>query len=94
MEKQKKITLSDELYKALEARAKAEGVTPDELGARIIMERATRGEPKGSKINKYGFLHVDKKLAEHLGVEFGKDRKNLPVDVEPIEGGFIVRLKA
>jgi hypothetical protein len=45
-------------------------------------------------INKYGFLHVDKNLASHLGIEFGKDKEDVPVAIELIEGGFIVRLKA
>jgi len=43
-------------------------------------------------INKYGFLHINGDLAKHLGVEFGKDKgKNVPVTIEKIEGGFIVR---
>ena len=50
--------------------------------------------PKGDKINKYGFLHVDKELAEHLGVQFGKDKADVPVSIERIEGGFTVKLKA
>ena len=44
-------------------------------------------------INKYGFLHVDRKLAERLGIKLGKGEKNVPVIVEVIEGGFIVKLK-
>ena len=47
---------------------------------------------KGDKINKYGFLHIDKKLASHLGVEFGKDKANVPVTIEPIDGGFVVKI--
>lgn len=46
------------------------------------------------KINKYGFLHVDKDLAKHLGIELGKDKADVPVTIEHIPGGFIVRLKA
>lgn len=49
--------------------------------------------PSGPFINKYGFLHVNGNLAKHLGIELGKDKANVPVTVEPIENGFIVRLK-
>jgi len=43
-------------------------------------------------INQYGFLHINGKLAKHLGVEFGKDKgRKVPVTIELIEGGFIVR---
>jgi hypothetical protein len=45
-----------------------------------------------AKINKYGFLHVNGKLAKHLGVEFGKDKADVPVNIERIEGGFIVKV--
>jgi len=50
-------------------------------------------EKPEAKINKYGFLHVNGKLAKHLGVEFGKDKADVPVSIEPIEKGFVVRLK-
>jgi len=49
-------------------------------------------EKPEAKINKYGFLHVNGKLAKHLGVEFGKDKKDIPVSIEPIEGGFVVKM--
>lgn len=45
------------------------------------------------KINKYGFLHINKDLAKHLGIELGKDKQDIPVQIEHIEDGFIVRLK-
>ena len=48
---------------------------------------------KTPKINKYGFLHVDKDLAKHLGIELGKDKADVPVVIERIEGGFVVKLK-
>jgi hypothetical protein len=48
-------------------------------------------KPK-AKINKYGFLHVNGKLAKHLGVEFGKDKVDVPVTIERIEGGFVVKI--
>ena len=44
------------------------------------------------KINKYGFLHVNGDLAGHLGVSFGKDKEDVPVTVERIEGGFVVKI--
>lgn len=48
------------------------------------------------KINKYGFLHVDKDLAKHLGIQdrLGKNGKDVPVRIERIEGGFVVKVKA
>lgn len=46
------------------------------------------------KINKYGFLHVDKDLAKHLGIELGKDKNDVPVQIERIPEGFIVKLVA
>jgi len=47
---------------------------------------------KTAFINKYGFLHINEKLAKHLGVEFGKDKVNVPVIIELIDRGFTVRL--
>jgi len=48
---------------------------------------------KTAFINKYGFLHINGDLAKHLGVEFGKDKGvKVPVTIEKIEGGFVVRL--
>jgi len=49
-------------------------------------------EKPEAKINKYGFLHVNGKLAKHLSIEFGKDKVDVPVTIERIEGGFIVRV--
>jgi hypothetical protein len=49
-------------------------------------------EKPEAKINKYGFLHVNGKLAKHLGVEFGKDKVDVPVEITPIEKGFTVKL--
>ena len=40
------------------------------------------------KINKYGFLHLDKDIAEYLGVY----KTETPVTIELIENGFTVRL--
>jgi len=51
-------------------------------------------EKPEAKINKYGFLHVNGKLAKHLGIKFGKDKEDVPVSIEKIEGGFIVKVKA
>jgi hypothetical protein len=48
--------------------------------------------PKTPYINKYGFLHVDKDLAKHLGVEFGKDKVDVPVRIEQVPSGFVVKV--
>jgi hypothetical protein len=45
-----------------------------------------------AKINKYGFLHVNGKLAQHLGVEFGKDKADVPVTIEQTPASFVVKL--
>jgi hypothetical protein len=31
-------------------------------------------------------------LAKHLGVEFGKDKKDVPVMIEEVPGGFTVKI--
>jgi hypothetical protein len=33
-------------------------------------------------------------LAKHLGVEFGKDNADVPVTIEQIERGFVVKVKS
>ena len=72
-------------------KAKEKPVKADEP---LHAEEAKEEKPvRSDKINKYGFLHVDKKLAEHLGVKFGKDKADVPVTIERIEGGLIVKLK-
>jgi hypothetical protein len=40
------------------------------------------------RTRKYGFLHVNGKLAKHLGVEFGKSEADVSVSIEPIEKSF------
>ena len=61
-------------------------------------KKATKAKAKPEKkakeehINKYGFYHVDKDLAKYLGVSFGKDKEDVPVNVERIEGGFTVKI--
>jgi hypothetical protein len=45
-----------------------------------------------AKINKYGFLHVNGKLAKHLGVEFGKGKEDVPVRIEEVPNGFVVKI--
>jgi hypothetical protein len=50
-------------------------------------------EKPEAKINKYGFLHVNGKLAKHLGVEFGRDKADVPVSIEKTSSGFVVKLK-
>jgi hypothetical protein len=48
---------------------------------RIKQEKNLR---RKAKINKYGFLHVNGKLAKHLGVEFGKDKADVPVRIDEV----------
>jgi hypothetical protein len=71
----RKIPLPEKTYKALEKNAKAEGKTPDEKAAEIIEKKAKEGEQATfeGKINKYGFLHIEKALYEALGWEKGVD---------------------
>ena len=73
-------------------KAKEKPVKADEP---LHAEEAKEEKPaRSDKINKYGFLHVGKELAEHLGLVFTKGKgKDVPVTVEPIERGFIVKLK-
>jgi len=88
--------------KAQKGFAKEAPVTAKEEGKAHLAEEK-KAEKKGRKpkvgssepfINKYGFLHVNGKLAEHLGIKLGKEEANVPVTIELIEGGFIVRVKA
>ena len=68
------------------AKKKDQPVADEELHKKDIEE------PAEGKVNKYGFLHVDKKLAAHLSVAFGKDKADVPVTIEKIPGGFVVKL--
>lgn len=71
-----------------------------ENGKNIGSKKATKAKEQAKpqankrtpKINKYGFLHVDKKLAKHPGIELGKDKTDVPVSIELIPNGFIVKL--
>ena len=79
---------------------KAEGPADQKLHEKDVKEAEKpkakpEAEPaeKREFINKYGFLHIDRKLAERLGIKLGKSEKNVPVTIEVIEGGFIVKLK-
>jgi hypothetical protein len=49
-------------------------------------------EKPQAKINKYGFLHVNGKLAKHLGVEFGKNAADVPVRIEEVPNGLVVKI--
>jgi hypothetical protein len=49
-------------------------------------------EKPEAEINKYGFLHVNGKLAKHPGVEFGKDKADVPVRIEEVPNGFVVKI--
>jgi len=76
--------------KMLNPKEKGKPVRADEP---LHVKDAAPEKPE-AKINKYGFLHVNGKLAKHLGVEFGKDKADVRVTIEKIEGGFIVKVKA
>jgi len=81
--------------KKLKPKTKEKPVRADEpLHAEEAKPKKEEKAPKTPYINKYGFLHVNGKLAKHLGVEFGKDKADVPVSIEPIEKGFTVKLKA
>jgi hypothetical protein len=67
----KKIPLPEKTYKALEKKAKAEGKTPNQKAAEIIEQKAK--DVFEGKINKYGFLHIEKALYEALGWTKGED---------------------
>ena len=66
------------------------------IGSKKATKDKAKAKPEANnktpKINKYGFFHVDKNLAKHLGIELGKDKQDVPVEVERIEGGFTVRV--
>jgi hypothetical protein len=67
----RKIPLPEKTYKALEKKAKAEGKTPDEKAAEIVEAKAK--DVFEGKINKYGFLHINKELYEALSWTKGED---------------------
>jgi hypothetical protein len=63
-----------------------------EKDGKAKVKAALPEKTKSYKINKYGFLHVDRDLAKHLGIELGKDKSDVPVTIERIEGGFVVKI--
>jgi ribosomal protein L30E len=67
----KKIVIPEKTHEALEKKAKAEGKTADEKAAEIIEQKAK--DVFEGKINKYGFLHIEKALYEALGWAKGED---------------------
>jgi len=73
--KTKKIPLPEKTHEALEKKAKAEGKTANEKAAEIIEKKANETEQTTfeGKINKYGFLHIEKALYEALGWTKGVD---------------------
>jgi len=71
----KKVPSPEKTYKALEKKAKAEHKTADEKATEIVQEKAKENEQTTfeGKINKYGFLHIEKALYEALGWQKGLD---------------------
>ena len=65
-EKKHKVVIPEEVHKALQEKAKAEGKTPDEKVAEII-EQKTSPFPAEGRINDYGFLNFKAKWLENLG---------------------------
>ncbi|MEM3696292.1 MAG: hypothetical protein QXQ94_02140 [Candidatus Bathyarchaeia archaeon] len=85
-EPKKKIQLPEKTAEALEKSAKAEGKTAEEKAAEIIEKKAKETEQTvfEGKINKYGFLHIEKALYEALGWQKGVD---IPVKIFRTEKG-------
>jgi hypothetical protein len=71
----RKIVLPKKTHEALEKKAKAEGKTPDQKAAEIVEKKAKETEQTTfeGKINKYGFMHIEKALYEALGWPKGVD---------------------
>ncbi len=67
----RKIPLPEKTYKALEKKTK--GKTPDQKAAEIVEEKTKPKSEFKAKINKYGFLHINKELYEALGWTKGED---------------------
>ena len=99
----KKTPLKKEAHDKLEAQAKVEGKTPDELASEIVLEKATpekerkgkSGEKKSETavfpakgmINAYGFLHLSNGVAEAFGAP--RDKKT-PVAIDFKDGNLII----
>jgi len=94
----KKIPLKKEVHEKLEAQAKAEGKTPDELASEVLPEKTGhKGKstekksetpfPAKGMINAYGFLHLSNGVAEAFGVPRGK---KTPVTIDFKDGNLII----
>ena len=83
----KKVPLPEKTYQALEKKAKAEGKTPDEKAKEIIEEKTKPKTEFKGKINKYGFLHIERGLYESLGWKKGED---IAVKITRTANGFQV----
>jgi len=85
----KKVPLPEKTYKTLEKNANAEGKTVNEKAAEIIERKAKETEQTTfeGKINKYGFLHIEKALYEALGWTKGED---IPVKITRTVNGIAI----
>ena len=83
--KDKKVPLPEKTYQALEKKAKAEGKTPDDKAKEIIEEKTKPKTEFKGKVNKYAFLHIEKRLYEALGWEKGED---IAVKITQTANGF------
>jgi hypothetical protein len=93
----KKIVLAKGTQEKLEAQAKAEGKTPDQLASEIVLDK-TKGKsaekksetpvfPAKGMVNAYGFLHLSNGVAEAFGTSRGK---KTPVIIDFKEGALII----
>ena len=82
----KKIKVPEKTYEAIKKKAKAEGKKVEEKVVEIVEEKTKPTDFKG-KINKYGFLHIEKELYQSLGWKKGED---VAVKITRIANGFQV----
>lgn len=94
-EKKHKVPLPEEVHKALEEKAKAEGKTPDQKAAEIVEAKAkpkkteTETFPTDARINDYGFLGFRTAWLENLGW-----KKGMALTIEKNADGSITLRKA
>jgi len=90
----RKISLPEKTYKALEKKAKAEGKTPDQKAAEIVEKKAKSPFPTDAEINPYGFLHFKKQWLDYLGWQIVKGEKGCPLKITENADGSITLRKA
>ena len=83
----KKIKVSEKTYEAIEKKAKAEGKKVEEKVAEIVEQKTKPKTEFKGKVNKYGFLHIEKELYQSLNWKKGED---IAVKISRIANGFQV----